>query len=155
MELWAGAPLYLRKKIQSTQLSAARAAIGFKSYYWSTDKLLKYMGWLSIDKLLTLTSAKLGHQIMMISVPEVLSFKIKNKIKSDAAETRLSGKNKFGPRPKEFGRTMLTKYHFKANLYDIYPKIHEKITQIKNKKRFGLWAKKYLFDPKKIPDKIN
>ena len=76
MELWAGAPNYLKKKLQSVQLSAARAAIGPKSQYWSKDKLLKNMGWLSIENLLTLTTAKLAHQIMQISVPEVLSFKI-------------------------------------------------------------------------------
>ena len=125
MELWAGAPLYLKRKIQTLQLSTARAAIGYRAQFWSINQLLRKMGWLSIDKLLSLTTAKLAHQILNISVPEILALKIKNKMNVDPALTRLSGPNKFGPHPKEFGRTRITKYQFKANLYDHYPKIHE------------------------------
>ena len=151
MEMWAGAPTYLKKKMQSVQLSAARAAIGYKAYYWSTDKLLQKMGWLPIEKLLTLYTVKLAHQILQVSIPEVISYKIKKQIISNPVLTRLSGPNKFGPRPKIFGRTTYTKYQFKANLFSQYPKIHDKILEIKSKKRFGHWAKKFLFNPKKIP----
>ena len=98
MEMWAGAPTYLRKKMQSVQLSAARAAIGYKAYYWSTEKLLKHMGWLPIEKLLTLYTVKLAHQILQVSIPEVISYKIKNQIIPNPVLTRLSGPNKFGPR---------------------------------------------------------
>ena len=149
MELWAGTPNYFKKKMQTVQLNAARAAIGYKSHYWSTGKLLATMGWLSIEKLLTLSTAKMAHQILHNSIPELLSHKIKTRINSDPALTRLSGPNKFGPRPKQFGRTSYTKYQFKSNIYCQYPKINETILDIKNKKRFGFWAKKNLFNPKK------
>ena len=92
------------------------------------------MGWLPIDKLLTHATVKLAHQIMQTSIPEVLSYKIKSKINSGQNPTRLTGPGKFGPRPKEFGKTQITKYQFKSNLFLQYPKIHEKILQIKNKK---------------------
>ena len=149
MEMWAAAPNYLKKKMQTVQLTAARAVIGYKAYYWSTGKLLKTMGWLSTEKLLTHATVKLAHQIMQTSTPEVLSFKIKSKISISNNVTRLTGQGKFGPRPKEFGRTQVTKYQFKSNLFDQYPKIHENILQIKGKKRFGLWSKKYLGDKKR------
>ena len=135
--------------MQTIQLTAARAAIGYKSYYWSTNKLLTKMGWLPNEKLLTLGTAKMAHQILHKSIPEILAFKIKSKIQPDPALTRLSGPNKFGPRPKEFGRTCHTKYQFKSNLYSQYPKINEIVLNIKNKKHFGHWAKKNLFNPKK------
>ena len=89
MELWAGAPTYLKKKMQTIKLKAARAAIRYKSYYWSTDKLLTKMGWLPIEKLLTLGTAKMAHQILHKSVPEILAFKIKSKIQSDPAQKNL------------------------------------------------------------------
>ena len=142
MELWAGAPNYLIKKMKPVQLSAARAAIGHHSYYWSTNQLLRTMGWLSIEKLLTLRTAKLAHQIMQISVPDVISHKMKKLKKLDAAETRLSSPDKFGPRPRQIGRTNMTKYQLKASIYDQYPKIHDNILKIKSIKRFGHWAHK-------------
>ena len=48
------------KKMQTIQLKAACAAIGYKSYYWSTDKLLKTMGWLSIEKTNNFHNSKIG-----------------------------------------------------------------------------------------------
>ena len=44
--LWQGAPLYLKKKIQSLQLEAARTTIGKKLTRWSTLQLLKEMNWI-------------------------------------------------------------------------------------------------------------
>ena len=155
MELWSAAPQYLKKKMQSIQLAAARAVIGYKSYYWSKDKLLKTMDWLSIDKLLTHATVKLAHQMLHISIPEILAFKIQSKMSKSNIVTTITGKDKYGPKPKEFGKTTITKYQFKANIFEQYPKINEKIIQIKNKKRFGYWSKKYLLDNKKIPTKIN
>ena len=67
----------------------------------------------------------------------------------------MTGPNKFGPRPRQFGKTSTTKYHFKANIYNQYTKINDKILEIKNKKRFGHWVKKYLHNPKKIPTNVN
>ena len=63
----------------------------------------------------------------------------------------MTGKDKFGPRPKEFGKTQITKYQLKSNIFYQYPKIHESIQKIKGEKKFGLWSKKYLTDKKKIP----
>ena len=151
MEMWASTPNYLKKKMQSIQLNAARAVIGYKAYYWSTTKLLKTMGWLTTEKLLTHATVKIAHQIMQTSTPEVMSYKIKSKISTSNNNTRMTGKDKFGPRPKEFGKTQITKYQLKSNIFDQYPKIHETILKIKGKKRFGLWSKKYLADKKKIP----
>ena len=148
MEMWVAAPFYLKKKMQSIHLTAARAVIGYKSYYWSTEKLLRAMGWLPIEKLLTV---KLAHQIMQTSILEVLSFKIKTKISTSQNVTRLTGLGKFGPRPKEFGRTQITKYQFKSNLFDQYPKINDKIIQIKSKKNLDYGKKKYLSREKNIP----
>ena len=62
--------------------------------------LLRTMGWLPIEKLLNHATVKLAHQIMQTSIPEVLSYKIKNKISISKNITRLMGPGKFGPRPK-------------------------------------------------------
>ena len=47
-----GGPLYLKKKIKSIQLEAARLAIGPKSRMWSATTLLKNMKWLPLEDLI-------------------------------------------------------------------------------------------------------
>ena len=48
-EVWAAAPSYIIKVLQSIQLEAARTILGPKTKRWSTTSLLKQLTWLSID----------------------------------------------------------------------------------------------------------
>ena len=45
----------------------------------------------------------------------------------------MTGTNKFGPRSKVCGHMLLTKYHFKVNIFSQYPLIPEAILNIKIK----------------------
>ena len=49
--MWGNCQGYLKKALQIQQLTAARAVCGYSSYYWSTSKLLKKCGWLSVNQL--------------------------------------------------------------------------------------------------------
>ena len=69
-ELWLGAPQYIKKLVQSTQLEAARITIGHKSKRWSTKQLLSAMGWNSVEDTLVLSSAKMTHRILHEGIPE-------------------------------------------------------------------------------------
>ena len=49
--VWGSCQGYLRKALQVQQLTAARAVCGYRSYFWSTSKLLTKCGWLSVNQL--------------------------------------------------------------------------------------------------------
>lgn len=69
MPLWLGAPDYLLNCLQVQQLKAARVVCGYKSYYWSTAKLLNTCGWLSIKQQMVATTAIMTHKIIKTGVP--------------------------------------------------------------------------------------
>ena len=136
-ELWGGAPLYLKKRIQSLMSEAARIVLGLKlTDRWSTFKLMKEMNWLNLENLLTLSACRIIHQIIHKKRPVILAHKMSPKWSVGDIITRLSGPKKLGPRPKTVGRTKLTKYHFRAQAYTEWPKIHENIQKIKKPKTF-------------------
>ena len=239
--LWAGAPNYLKSKIQHMQLNACRAAIGHKSQRWSTLQLLQAMNWSPVSKLLDRSTISMVHDIIHKNEPQVLSFKIlhhdllqplydnrekiplspvspnnrRNILQSpphpnnvppadqvqrsfppadqlqrsfppaidlthrnfppadpnqrsfppatdqnhrnfppateNKPTTRLTGPLKIGTRPRNVGRTKITRYHFRANAYNIYGTLPDSITQIKIKKKFLMWVKRFQKDPKNVP----
>ena len=51
LAMWGNCQAYLRKALQVQQLTAARAVCGYRSFYWSTTKLLSTCGWLSVNQL--------------------------------------------------------------------------------------------------------
>ena len=64
-ELWGGGPLYLKKKIKTLILEAARICLGKKvSDKVSQITLLKEMNWLSLEQILTISSCRLTHSII-------------------------------------------------------------------------------------------
>ena len=155
-ELWIGAPNYLKKKkIQSLQLEACRITIGPKSIRWSTNKLLKEMNWTSINSQLEISSARLIHSIINRDKPENLYHRIKQNFRPNPPDTRLTGTGRLGIKPKNTGKTTITKNHFRANSYKIYAKIPKEITDVKDPKRFKYHLKKYHRNPKYLPKKTN
>ena len=113
-ELWGGAPNVIKKKFQSLQLDAARCIIGPRAYRWSTSKLLTEMDWMSIEQILTFTSCKLTYKILHQGKPELLSHRMIGANPTSTVRTRLSGPNKIGPRPRNIGRTLLTRNQYRA-----------------------------------------
>jgi hypothetical protein len=73
MEVWASAPAYIIKRLQSAQLAMARTALGYKSLMWSTSRLLKEMNWLSVSNLIKLAVCKLTHRIIQTGKPDLLA----------------------------------------------------------------------------------
>ena len=125
IEVWGCCPKYLRQKPQTILMKAARLVIGRHSYWWSINKILATVKWLSVDDLVTLTSTRLAHQMLHRGTPETMSLRVLNRRTN--ANTRLSGPNKLGPRTRDFGGTLTTKYQFRATIYDQYDKIPEPI----------------------------
>ena len=50
--VWGGAQQYLLKTLQIQQLVAARCVCGYTSRWWSRQKILQRVGWLSIRQLI-------------------------------------------------------------------------------------------------------
>ena len=146
IEVWGAAPDYLTKKVQTTIMKAARTIVGTKSYRWSNNKTLQEIGWLSVEQQITLTAAKTGHKIIHKGIPETMA----HKIMSQRTEiiTRMSGPNKLGPRPKNYGGGIYTRNQTRAKIYKHYNKIPDAIIDIKDHQKFKNWTKKYLFNPR-------
>ena len=115
-EIWAAFPDYILKSLQSIQLEVARTVLGPKTRRWSTTHLLTELKWLSIRQIATLASVKLSHKILHSSQPETLAHRILSQI-NHGRITRGIGPFQLGPRPAGLGRTLLTKYQFRANAY--------------------------------------
>jgi hypothetical protein len=66
LAVWGSCQGYLRRALQVQQLTAARAVCGYRSYYWSTAKLLSTCGWLSVNQLywqqVLTTTHKIQHE---------------------------------------------------------------------------------------------
>ena len=69
LPLFGGAPEYLLNALQVQQLKAARFVCGYKSYYWSTKKLLNTCGWLSVKQQEFYSTTLLVHKIATTSLP--------------------------------------------------------------------------------------
>ena len=76
LPLYGGAPKYLIGALQVQQLKAARFVCGYSSYYWSTQKLLKTCGWLSVNQQEFYATSLLAHKISITNQPQNLSKEI-------------------------------------------------------------------------------
>ena len=69
LAMWGNCQGYLRKALQVQQLKAARAVCGYRSYYWSTRRLLSTCGWLSVNQLHWQQVMMTTHKIMLSKRP--------------------------------------------------------------------------------------
>ena len=65
--------------------------------------------------------------------------------------TRTIGPNRLGTRPKNVGRTALTRYHFRSAAYPVYAAIPHEITDLKSKTKFKKWIKRFQKSKNYIP----
>ena len=149
-EVWASAPEYILKILQSIQLEAARTVLGPQTKRWSRTSLLAEMKWLSISQLAQLTSAKLTHKILYTSQPAALAYRMLTRINTTRT-TRQSGPFLLGPRPPGIGRTLTTKYQYRNNAYKHYNDIPLILKQIKRPVIFKRRLKRYLRNNDDLP----
>ena len=153
-ELWGSAPGYLKRKIQSLILEVAIICLGLKvTDRWSTGKLLKEMNWVTLENILKISSSRITHGIIHKNHPAVLSQKMKPKNQIISQETRLTGRYKLGSRPKDTGRTKITKYRFWSKAYEFWANIPSEIQSIPENHLFKKWLKKFIMDPKNLSPK--
>ena len=134
-ELWAGAPQYMLKKIQTEMIQAARINLGFQSLRFNIDKLMEKMGWKNIFKTLQVANARLAHQLINLGVPEVLSFKFCQ------SNQNVNENGKPPPSPPNFGHTRIFRTLFRYQAQKIYTELPDWLTKIKNKNKFKKWHK--------------
>ena len=149
-EVWASAPEYILKNLQSIQLEAARTVLGPQTRRWSKTSLLSEMKWLSIQQLAQLTSAKLTHKILTTSQPAALAHRMLSRINTTRT-TRQSGPFLLGPRLPGLGRTLTTKYQYRTNAYRHYNDIPLVIKQIRWPIIFKKRLKRYLHNNDDLP----
>ena len=70
LAVWGSCQGYLRRALQVQQLTAARAVCGYRSYFWSTTKLLSTCGWLSVNQLYWLQVFTTAHNVMVTKKPQ-------------------------------------------------------------------------------------
>ena len=69
LAVWGSCQAYLRRALQVQQLTAARAVCGYKSYFWSTAKLLSTCAWLSVNQLYWLQVLTTTHNVVVTKKP--------------------------------------------------------------------------------------
>ena len=69
LAMWGNCQGYLKKALQVQQLKAARAVCGYRSFYWSTRRLLSTCGWLSVNQLYWQQVMITTHKILMSKLP--------------------------------------------------------------------------------------
>ena len=114
---WSAAPKYLKRKIQTLQLNSVRLILGPTSFRRSTKYLLEQMKWISVEKIIWSSSARLTHQIINYKSPQHLYVKMKGHI-TTPRHTRISGNDSLGSRPRHIGRTLLTRQQYPAKVYE-------------------------------------
>ena len=124
LPLYGGAPVYLMKAIQVQQLKAARFVCGYNSFYWSTHKLLKTCGWLSIWQQEFYSSTLLAHKIVTTSLPHNLWFEL---VQPHTVRTRAAsqGQIRFGDNYR--GKSEFSRSSFKYRVQRYYNKISSDI----------------------------
>ena len=118
-EVWANAPNYIIKILQSIQLDAARSILGPHTRRWSTTHLLKELNWLSVAQIGLLASVKLTHKVLTLAQPAILAHRILTAV-NHTRHTRANGPFQVGPPPPGLGRTQISKYQYRPNLYRHY-----------------------------------
>ena len=68
--MWGSCQGYLRRALQVQQLTAARSVCGYKSYFWSTTKLLTTCRWLSVNQLYWFQIFTTAHNVMLTKKPK-------------------------------------------------------------------------------------
>ena len=68
--LWGGAPQYLLRALQ--QLTAARTVCGVRSNRWSTERLLRGVGWMSVRQLIEFHTVLQTHKTLISGLPRPL-----------------------------------------------------------------------------------
>ena len=71
--VWGGAQQYLLKALQIQQLVAARCVCGYTSRWWSRQKILQRVGWLSIRQLIYFHTVLEAHKAIVSGKPTALS----------------------------------------------------------------------------------
>ena len=69
ISVWGGAQKYLLKSLQVQQLTAARTVCGYFSRFWSKQKLLHIVGWLSIRQLIYFHTVLQAHKVIVSGKP--------------------------------------------------------------------------------------
>ena len=69
ISVWGGAQKYLLKSLQVQQLTAARSVCGYFSRFWSKQKLLHRVGWLSIRQLIYFHTVLQAHKVIVSGKP--------------------------------------------------------------------------------------
>ena len=144
-ELWGGAPIFLKNKIQKIQNKAARTVLGHRSQKWSNLKVLKEIGWMSVENILRTSSNKITHSILHQHIPETLAV-IMHKHRT-TANTRLSGLDKLFTCPHSMPTKLYNKQQYKIRAYSYYQLLPEQLQKIHDKTKLKKWLIKYLKYP--------
>ena len=132
--MWGNCQGYLRKALQVTQLNAARAVCGYRSYYWSTKRLLKTCNWLSVNQLYWQQVLMTTHKILSSGRPVNI-------------HSRMVAKHQHGTRSasgvsRGFGNLAMTpSFNFSALQYNKLPaKMRETTSLASFKQQLRTWV---------------
>ena len=120
LPLYGGAPEYLVRALQVQQLKAARFVCGYSSFYWSSEKLLKTCGWLSVRQQEFYSTTLLAHKVVTTSLPHGLWTDM---VQPHTVQTRAAtqGQIRYGTNYR--GESEMTRSSFKYRAQRYYSRI--------------------------------
>ena len=139
LPLYGGAPGYLLGAIQVQQLKAARFVCGFRSYYWSTQKLLKTCNWLSVKQQEFYSTSLLAHKIATTNQPQNLSAAL---IQPHTVNTRAAAQGMIRYGNHFRGDSDLIRNSFKHRALQYYNRLPVQMKQ-QQLSTFKIYLKKY------------
>ena len=117
LPLYGGAPKYLMEAVQVQQLKAARFICGYKSYYWSSQKLLTTCRWLSVKQQEFYSTSLLAHKISISNRPQNIKGEI---FQSYSVNTRAAAQGNIRYGENFRGDSELTRSSFKYRAMKYY-----------------------------------
>ena len=130
LSLWGGLNVTLQQKLQTILLSAARACLGPRAHYWSTQHLLTEMNWLGISQQAEYVSSSLLHQVIQTAKPSYVYSSIGDL--RPAATRAAKNLSRFLPNY----RLNLSRLSFSYRAVLAYNTISASVKSIKSKKMF-------------------
>ena len=149
IDAWGGTTEANLTKIQAIQDKVTKVALGHKFDRLSSHQREAELGWRTVRQEVKLATLNMAHKVAHANIPEELNLKMP----LNARNLRLKEANKFDTKPRCLDKNKLTRASFRNRAY-IFNTLPNRLTAVKESKRFSKWLKVYLKNPGKLPKPI-
>ena len=123
--------------------------LGHQGSRQSASQRQKTLGWLSVSQEVTLTTMRMTHKVINMSIPEELA----TKMPLNTRNARLKEARKLDTKPRILNRNKWMQSSFRSCAY-FYNTLPNRLTAISEPKHFNKWLNFFLKDHNKLPNPI-